>query len=235
MPFFGALDGQQLLAIEGSCTISLSDQWTYTCCSFSACVRNNHNHTTTTTTTTGVHARECHLCPWTPLSSPVQELHSEESSDDCARGGDTSSSRPLRPWPRRYTTPPKGDRRRPGPGSGGANSTTRRRPGGPPLPSRSLESGGGRPGSVTDPAPQLRVQRHTVEHRVEACTFVKVLDAPVPQGGNQLVAAWWHLDLIIPEQVIEVPKVSSSSRRSRRRRFPSARRRRNSWWKCWNS
>ena len=31
-------------------------------------------------------------------------LHSEESSDDCAHGGDKSSSRSLRPWPRRCTT-----------------------------------------------------------------------------------------------------------------------------------
>ena len=43
-------------------------------------------------------------------------------SDDCARGGDTSSSRSLRSWPRISTTLPHGDRRWPGPGQG---STTR--------------------------------------------------------------------------------------------------------------
>ena len=37
---------------------------------------------------------------------------------------------------------------------------------------------------------------------------------------NQLVEAFQYLDLPIPEQVIEVPKISSSSRRSRRRRVP---------------
>ena len=48
------------------------------------------------------------------------------------------------------------------------------------------EPGGVRPGSVTDPAPQERVERHVVEYRIEACPFVQILDAPVPQGGNQL-------------------------------------------------
>ena len=42
------------------------------------------------------------------------ELHSGASSDDCARCGDTSSSRSLWPWPRLRTTPLHGDRRRPG-------------------------------------------------------------------------------------------------------------------------
>ena len=43
---------------------------------------------------------------------------------------------------------------------------------------------------------------------------------PVPQMENQLVEACPHLDLHIPKQVIEVPKISFSSRRSRRRRVP---------------
>ena len=82
------------------------------------------------------------------------------------------------------------------------------------------EPDGGLPGSVTDPAPQGRVEWHIVQHSIEACPFVQILDAPVPQMGNQLVEAFWHLDLPIPEQVIEVPKISSSSRRSRRRWVP---------------
>ena len=94
----------------------------------------------------------------------------------------------------------------------------------PPIPELlSLfdeEPGGVRPGSVSDPAPQARVERHVVEHRIEECPFVQILDAPVPQGGNQLVEAFRHLDLHIPEQVIEVPKISSSRRRCRRRRVP---------------
>ena len=64
------------------------------------------------------------------------------------------------------------------------------------------------------------VLKHVVEHRIEACPFVQILDAPVPQGGNQLVEAFRHLDLHIPEQVIEVPKIFSSRRRCRRRWVP---------------
>ena len=37
-----------------------------------------------------------------------------------------------------------------------------------------------RPGSVMDPVPQGRVQRHTVEHRIDACPSVQILDAHVP-------------------------------------------------------
>ena len=75
------------------------------------------------------------------------------------------------------------------------------------------ESGGARPACLVAP----RGLRHVVEHR---CPFVQILDAPVPQGGNQLVEAFRHLDLRIPEQVVEVPKISSSRRRCRRRRVP---------------
>ena len=44
-------------------------------------------------------------------------------------------------------------------------------------------------GSVSDPALQERVQRHTAEHRVDVLPYVQILDAPVPQGGDQLVEA----------------------------------------------
>ena len=82
------------------------------------------------------------------------------------------------------------------------------------------EPNGGRPGSVTDPAPQERVARHIVEHMVEPCPFVQILDAPVRQGGNQLLEAFQHIDLHVPEQAIEVPKISPLPRRSRRRWVP---------------
>ena len=98
------------------------------------------------------------------------------------------------------------------------------------------EPGGSRPPCLGEPwGPQEKVQQRTVEQFADVAPMVQILDIPGPQGGDQLVEACWHLDLPIPEQVIEVPKISSSSRRSRRRRFPSARRRRNSWWKCRNS
>ena len=46
-----------------------------------------------------------------------------------------------------------------------------------------------------DPAPQVRVERHIVEQRIEACPIVQILYAPVPWGENQLVEAFWHLDV----------------------------------------
>ena len=60
--------------------------------------------------------------PW--ASSPGPQLLSVASSDDCAHGGDTSSSRSLRPWPRRCTTPHE-DRGRPGQGRRRARRSTR--------------------------------------------------------------------------------------------------------------
>ena len=75
-----------------------------------------------------------------------------------------------------------------------------------------------RPACLAEPrGPQERVQLRTVEHIAD----VQVLDAPVPPGGEQGVdQAFRHFDLLIPEQVIEVPKISSSRRRCRRRRLP---------------
>ena len=66
---------------------------------------------------------------------------------------------------------------------------------------------------------QERVQLRTVEHIADVVPMVQILDAPVPRGGEQGVEAFRHLDMLIPEQVIEVPKISSS-RRCRRRRLP---------------
>ena len=43
----------------------------------------------------------------------------------------------------------------------------------------------------------------------------QILDIPVPQMGDPLVASLKHLDTPIPEQVTAVPKISLSSRRSR--------------------
>ena len=81
-----------------------------------------------------------------------------------------------------------------------------------------------RPACLAEPrGPQERVQLRTVEHIADVVPMVQVLDAPVPRGGeqgvDQLVEAFRRLDMLIPEQVIEVPKISSS-RRCRRRRLP---------------
>ena len=80
---------------------------------------------------------------------------------------------------------------------------------------------GVRPACLAEPrGPQERVQLRTVEHIADVVPMVQILDAPVPLVGDQLVEAFQHLDLHVPKQVIEVPKISSSSRCSRRRRVP---------------
>ena len=70
--------------------------------------------------------------------------------------------------------------------------------------------GGLRPGSLSDPVPQGRVERHVVEHMVETCLFVQILDAPVPQLGNQVLELLQKIvssSSVEPVQVIEVPKI----------------------------
>ena len=49
------------------------------------------------------------------------------------------------------------------------------------------EPGGGRPGSVTDPAPQGWVERHTAQHNVVILPYVQILDLPVPMEDQ----VWW--------------------------------------------
>ena len=74
------------------------------------------------------------------------------------------------------------------------------------------EPGGGRPEAFVEPRPQARVQRHTVEHitdLVRVAPMVQILDAPVPQTGEQLPDILSFFDVLLPdpEQVIEVPKI----------------------------
>ena len=80
------------------------------------------------------------------------------------------------------------------------------------------ELGSTRPDRLYEVRPQDRVQRHTVEQIVDSPQVVPSLDVPVPQRENQLVEACRHLDLPIPVQAIEVPKISSTARPPRRRR-----------------
>ena len=79
------------------------------------------------------------------------------------------------------------------------------------------ELGGTRPDRLYEVRPQERVQRRTVEQIVDNTLFLPTLDVPVPQMENELVEVCRLLDVFIPEQAIEVPKISSS-RQSRRRR-----------------
>ena len=83
------------------------------------------------------------------------------------------------------------------------------------------EAGGGRPNLLLEPqGPQAGIQRHTMEHIADVVPMVQILDIPVLLGADQLVVAFRALDLLVPEQAIEVPKISSSPRRCRRRRVP---------------
>ena len=84
------------------------------------------------------------------------------------------------------------------------------------------EPGSSRPHCLGEPRGQAGVLRHVVEHVVDVCPFVQVLDAPVPQMG----------DSALPEQVIDVPKISHFSVQQRVVDRDLIRRCRNSWWKC---
>ena len=60
---------------------------------------------------------------------------------------------------------------------------------------------------VGEPQLQARVQRHTVEQRIEHTPYVQILDAPVPQVADFVLDVFRALDSSIAEQVIEVPQV----------------------------
>ena len=69
---------------------------------------------------------------------------------------------------------------------------------------------GMRPAPLWEPRPQERVQRHTAEQMIESFVPVPILDldAPVPQMVEQLVGVLKVFDQSLPEQVIEVPKIT---------------------------
>ena len=80
------------------------------------------------------------------------------------------------------------------------------------------ELGGTRPDRLYEVRPQERDQRHTVEQIVDTALFVSSLDVPVPHMENQLVEVCRLFDVLIPEQALEVPKISSTPCPPRRRR-----------------
>ena len=61
----------------------------------------------------------------------------------------------------------------------------------------------------------MQVQRQTVEQLADGAPRLPMLHVPVPQMLDQPVAVLARFDLPIPEQVIEVPKISCPSRFSR--------------------
>ena len=75
-----------------------------------------------------------------------------------------------------------------------------------------------RPACLAEPqGPQAGIQRHTMEHIADLVPMVQILDIPALLGADQLVEVGRHLDLHVPEQAIEVPKISSSPRPPNRR------------------
>ena len=51
-------------------------------------------------------------------------------------------------------------------------------------------------------------QSRTVEQTADYAPVVQIMGTPVPQMVDQLVAIFSHVDSLIPEQVIAVPKIS---------------------------
>ena len=62
-----------------------------------------------------------------------------------------------------------------------------------------------------------RVLRRTVDQIVDAVPGLPALDAPVPQMVDQLLSFLTALDSFVPEQVVDVPKISCSPCPSRSR------------------
>ena len=58
---------------------------------------------------------------------------------------------------------------------------------------------------LTEPRPQERIQRRTVEHLAVLAPPVQILDFPVQQMVDNVMDALRLLDLPIAEQVIEIP------------------------------
>ena len=69
--------------------------------------------------------------------------------------------------------------------------------------------GGSRPDRLPDVSgPQERVQRRTVQQTIDIIVPLPMLDAPVPQTVVQLVEVLRPCDTMVPEQVIEAPKIT---------------------------
>ena len=71
-------------------------------------------------------------------------------------------------------------------------------------------AGGMRPRPLVEGRPQVWIQRHTVEQRIEHTPYVHILDAPVPQKVEQLVElpavlTPTRIAVQIPEQIVGIP------------------------------
>ena len=82
-------------------------------------------------------------------------------------------------------------------------------------------AGGSRPDRLAPVSgPQERVLRHTVEQAGDVVPGLPALDAPVPQMVDKLEDVLKIVDLFVPAQEIEVPRISSPSCPPPRRVLP---------------
>ena len=119
--------------------------------------------------------------------------------------------------PSQFTTQPYGDRRRQGPREEYETqyevpeALLHQEPGTQHFTLDDEDSvpelGGSRPDRLYEVRPQERVQRHAVEQIGDSAPFLPSLDVPVPLIREQLVEVHKLLDVALPEQVIEVPKI----------------------------
>ena len=125
-------------------------------------------------------------------------------------------------WPRFSTTVPHGDRGRPRTGGGARDELHGHAPEDAPPQAAGTQyfamdvddvpaADGSRPDRLSDVSgPQERAQRRTVQQIVDPVPL-PTLDDPAPQMVGQLLNLAHFLDTPLPdpEQVIEVPKISS--------------------------
>ena len=155
---------------------------------------------------------------WSWKSTADAEPPCEGGSDDSDSGYVTSVWASQWPLPSPSTTPHE-VRRRQGPGERSTRRCTH------PIPQALLpqdpgtqhfslddddsvpELWGSRPDRLSTVRPQERVQRHAVEQIGDSAPFLPSLDVPVPLMGEQLVVVYKLLDVMVPEQVIAVPKI----------------------------
>ena len=152
-------------------------------------------------TTTGVQLQACPFFLFASLvahglkrAAQFRSCTAKKAATICPLSGDISSSRSLRPPPRRYTTP-RGQKKARGGGSRDALHV--HVPDAPP-PQAAVTlycpmdvddvpaARGSRPDRLSEVRPQERVLRRTVVQNVDAVTF-PTLDVPMPRKVGQLL------------------------------------------------
>ena len=77
------------------------------------------------------------------------------------------------------------------------------------------EPAASRPRCLGESPGQERIQQHTVDSSTTSLPGCRSLDALVPQSVDLLLDVFKHIDIPVPEHVIEVPKILCRARPSR--------------------